>query len=133
MTDPNSERTDEASRESFPASDPPAWTPISGVHVSAAGESHAEADVVHDAAEHRFQIEAPEGTGLLEYRMKDPRTIVLVHTEVAPALSGKGIASRLAHHALEYARAHQLQVIPVCPFVRAYLKRHPEYADILVT
>jgi len=133
MADPRSDRTDETSRESFPASDPPAWTPISGVHVDAADESHAEADVIHDAAEHRFQIEAPEGTGVLEYRMKDPHTIALVHTEVAPALSGRGIASRLAHHALEYARTNHFQVIPVCPFVRAYLKRHPEYADILAT
>lgn len=133
MADPRSDRTDETSRDSFPASDPPAWTPISGVHVSAAGERHAEAPIIHDTAEHRFRIDAPEGTGVLEYRMRDPHTIVLVHTEVAPALGGKGIASRLAHHALEYARANQLQVVPVCPFVRAYLKRHAEYADILTT
>jgi predicted GNAT family acetyltransferase len=85
---------------------------------------------MNNSSEHRFEIRLPEGRGILEYEMRPPDAIVFVHTEVDPALEGKGIASRLAHEALEYARDQHLRVVPICPFVRAYLKRHPEYADL---
>ncbi|MDE3155178.1 MAG: N-acetyltransferase, partial [Acidobacteriota bacterium] len=51
--------------------------------------------------------------------------LVLVHTEVPPALRGRGLADRLAAAALDYARAHHLAIVPVCPFVKKYLTRHP--------
>ena len=53
------------------------------------------------------------------------------HTEVAPVLEGKGIAKQLLETMVAYAREHQLQVKPLCPFVHAQFKRHPElYSDI---
>ena len=57
--------------------------------------------------------------------------IVLVHTEVAPAVEGRGVGSRLVSAALDDIRARGLRLVPICPFVRAYLGRHPEYADLL--
>ena len=56
--------------------------------------------------------------------------VVLVHTEIAPELEGQGFGGRLIAGALEDLRARELIIIPVCPFVRSYLERHPEYADL---
>jgi predicted GNAT family acetyltransferase len=53
------------------------------------------------------------------------------HTEIAAKAEGKGLAKKLFTSMVEYARAHTLKVIPLCPFVLAQFKRHPEeYADI---
>jgi uncharacterized protein len=60
-----------------------------------------------------------------------PGEITLIHTEVDPAFEGHGIGSRLARAALDDARSHGLAVIPECPFVRSYLRRHPEYRDLI--
>jgi hypothetical protein len=57
--------------------------------------------------------------------------VVLVHTEIAPELEGQGFGGRLIAGALEDLRARELIIIPVCPFVRSYLERHLEYADLL--
>jgi len=55
----------------------------------------------------------------------------LLHTEVPPEHEGQGYGGALAKAALDYARAEKLRVIPTCPFVRAYVKRHPEYAALV--
>jgi predicted GNAT family acetyltransferase len=68
--------------------------------------------------------------GEILYR-RYPDRIVLVHTEVPPALEGRGLAGRLVAGALEDIRARGLRVVPVCPFVRSYLQRHPEYEDLV--
>ena len=129
---PEHDATDETSEESMPASDPPSWTPITGVHVNAAAEAHTSLPVEHDAARRRFVIRAPEGTAELDYHQRGPNTLVLRHTGVPPALQGRGLASRLAHEALEYARANKLKIVPQCPFVRAYIDKHPEYRGLVV-
>jgi predicted GNAT family acetyltransferase len=54
-----------------------------------------------------------------------------VHTETPPQAQGQGIASRLVQGALDDARAKGLKVAPRCPFVSAYMGRHPEYNDLL--
>ena len=59
--------------------------------------------------------------------------IIYLHTEVPEALEGKGVGSSLAKAALEYARANHLQVVPLCPFVAAYIRRHAEYADLVAS
>lgn len=59
-----------------------------------------------------------------------PGVVTFIHTEVPRALSGKGVGSRLARHVLEAARADGMQVVPSCPFIAAWMKKHPEYDDI---
>jgi hypothetical protein len=58
--------------------------------------------------------------------------ITFTHTETPLALRGRGIASRLARGALEAARAQGLKVVAKCPFVSAYIAKHPEFGDLLL-
>ena len=87
-------------------------------------------DVKHNAAEHRFEIDTPSGMALLKYLERDGG-IDLVHTEVPDAFEGRGYGAALARAALEHARDKQLKVIPSCPFVSTYVRRHPEYAALI--
>lgn len=68
--------------------------------------------------------------GLIRYRT-EPGVVVLVHTEVEEAVEGTGVGSQLVRGALDDIRARGLRLVPVCPFVAAYLRRHPEYADLV--
>jgi predicted GNAT family acetyltransferase len=68
--------------------------------------------------------------GELRYRTEDD-VIVLVHTQVAPQAEGQGIGSRLVAGALENIRSRGLRVVPMCPFVKSYLERHPEQSDLV--
>ena len=71
-----------------------------------------------------------EQAGLLTYRLS-PGRIAFPHAEVDPAYGGKGVGSALAKYALDDARSRGLEVLPDCPFVTAYVKRHREYADLV--
>jgi predicted GNAT family acetyltransferase len=64
--------------------------------------------------------------------LSEPGTILLIHTEVDPAFEGQGLGGRLVAGALDDLGARGLKLVPLCPFVRAYLRRHPEYADLVV-
>ncbi|MCW8981842.1 MAG: N-acetyltransferase, partial [Altibacter sp.] len=69
-------------------------------------------------------------TGVIEYiRAQDK--MYLTHTEVPDALEGKGIASSMAKYALEQIKDEGLKLVPLCPFIASYVKRHPEYKTLL--
>jgi len=86
--------------------------------------------VRNNTAESRFELDADGHTALAFYRM-EPGVITFVHTEVPQELSGRGVGSRLMHGALEQVRALGLKVVAKCPFVSAYLGKHPEFNDLL--
>jgi predicted GNAT family acetyltransferase len=70
--------------------------------------------------------------GFAQYRLHDGR-ITFTHTEIDPEYEGTGLGSRLARGALDDVRNRALAVVPVCPFIAAYIKRHPEdYLDLVV-
>lgn len=79
---------------------------------------------------HRFELDAEGHVAFSNYR-RDGATLTVLHTEVPAALNGRGIGSALARGLLDIARAQNLKVRPLCPFVSAYIARHPEYADLL--
>jgi predicted GNAT family acetyltransferase len=89
--------------------------------------------VITDATDRGHYEARLEGAlvGVLEYIVKRGR-IVLVHTEVLPDHEGRGIGSALVAYALDDARRRELRVIATCPYVRDYLRRHPEDDDIVV-
>jgi uncharacterized protein len=87
--------------------------------------------VENDSAHQRFLVELPEGTGELQYRRTPPRTLELVHTEVAPGLRGRGVGEALAEAAVAYARREDLSIVATCPFVRRWLDKHPEHRDLV--
>jgi predicted GNAT family acetyltransferase len=78
----------------------------------------------------RFEIGEGDDVAILTYR-EGRKHITLVHTEVPTTLGGRGYAGALAKTALDYARERGRRVVVLCPFVRAYLERHPEYADLI--
>ena len=86
--------------------------------------------VEHHASANQFEIRSDAGTALLRYALRDG-AIDLLHTKVPSACEGRGYGAALVRAALDYARAEKLRVIPSCPFVRSFVTRHQEYADLL--
>jgi uncharacterized protein len=87
--------------------------------------------VQDNPAERRYEILVDdEVAGSVRYQLRDD-AIVLIHTEVGDEFEGRGVGSRLAAGTLDDVRARGLRVIVRCPFIRAYIARHPEYADLL--
>ncbi|GAA3079773.1 GNAT family N-acetyltransferase [Streptosporangium carneum] len=68
--------------------------------------------------------------GKLEFARRDG-VIVYIHTEVDPEFEGKGVGGALARTALDAARAEGVRIVPRCPFVGGWIRRHPEYADLI--
>jgi uncharacterized protein len=86
---------------------------------------------VHNNTElHRFELDA-DGHMAVAYYQLAPGVITFTHTEVLQELSGRGIGSALARGALELVRAQGLKVVAKCPFISAYLGKHPEFNDLL--
>lgn len=84
-------------------------------------------------ARHRYEARVGDAgnlAALISYELSET-WIALLHTEVQDGFEGQGIGSRLVHWALEDARSRGLSVIPRCPFVVAWLERHPEQHDVL--
>lgn len=86
--------------------------------------------VKHNPDQQRFEVDLGDATAMLEYVFKGDR-LVFTHTDVPPAYGGKGIAGALVKEGLNYAREEGYKVVPMCSFVAAYIKRHPEYNDLL--
>jgi uncharacterized protein len=78
---------------------------------------------------HRFELDADGHVAFSNYKRVDGM-ITILHTEVPKELEGRGIGSALVRGLLEIARAQGLKVHAVCPFVKSYLDRHSEYADL---
>jgi predicted GNAT family acetyltransferase len=96
--------------------------------------SSADIRIVDNPVESRYEARSGERVlGFVAYWLDpDGRRIVLVHTEVRPEAEGQGIGSRLAKDALDDIRARGLKLTVECPFVTAYLKRHPGLYDDLI-
>jgi predicted GNAT family acetyltransferase len=88
------------------------------------------ANVRDNPERRRFELDTPGGLAFANYR-RDGGVVTILHTEVPRAINGRGIGSELVRGALDLVRAEGATVVPMCPFVGAYIAKHPEYADLL--
>lgn len=86
--------------------------------------------VEHNTVAKRFEATLEDQVAVVEYQ-RQGNTLLFTHTEVPPKFRGQGIADKLAQHALDYARAHQLTIVPLCSFMATYIRRHPEYKSLV--
>jgi predicted GNAT family acetyltransferase len=89
-----------------------------------------DATVTHNEEAERFEIIVDGLRAFLAYR-RFPDRIVLVHTEVPQPLEGHGLAAKLSRSALDFARVHHLRVVLLCPYVSGFIRKHPEYQDLV--
>ncbi len=78
----------------------------------------------------RFELDAGGVTAFMKYRLNGG-VLTLDHTETPVEARGRGIASRLVKAVLDEARRRGLKIVPRCPFVSAYLTKHPEFRDLV--
>jgi hypothetical protein len=88
--------------------------------------------VEHDAARHRYVVRYPGGDAELVYAPKGDGVVDLLHTFVPPEARGDGVGDALVRAAFDDARVQGRRIIPTCPYVKAWLYRHPAERDLIV-
>jgi uncharacterized protein len=86
--------------------------------------------IENNKSAHRWEAWLGEYVAFSSYRLNED-TIHFLKTRVPPELEGQGVASRLVKAALDDARAQHLTIVPICRFVASYIRRHPEYRDLV--
>jgi uncharacterized protein len=87
--------------------------------------------LVHDAERHRYEIHVDgERAGFTAYE-PHRRIVAFTHTEIDPRFEGQGLGSQLVAQALDDVRRRQLEVLPLCPFVRSFIASHDDYRDLV--
>jgi predicted GNAT family acetyltransferase len=89
-------------------------------------------DVINNRQHHRFELEVDGHVAKAFYKL-EPGVITFIHTEVPPELGGRGIGSILIKGALDQVRTEGLKVVPLCPFVKAWIGKNPGYKDLVRT
>ena len=92
--------------------------------------SDLDRDVRDEVDHRRYALDVEGATAVVTYNLVQGGLMV-TETLVPIALEGRGIASRLARHVLADVKARGLVILPVCPFIAGYLKKHPEWAEVV--
>ncbi len=94
-------------------------------------EAAQPAEVLNNEAERRYELKlAGRVVGVAEYRPAGP-SLMFTHTEIEEGHEGQGLGSKLVREALDDARARKVNVVPMCPFVAAFIREHPEYLNLV--
>ena len=86
-------------------------------------------EVVHNPGENRFETWIDGNLSKLDY-IQDGKNFVITHVGVHPSLRGQGVAGRIVEASLAYAKENELRVVPMCSYAAAFMRRHPEYAEL---
>ena len=86
--------------------------------------------IVNNEEEKRYEADLGDAMAMIEY-IPTKKMIVFTHTEVPREYEGQGIANKMIRYVLDEARESNMLVNPMCPFVKLYIRRHPEYMDIV--
>ncbi|GAA0371228.1 GNAT family N-acetyltransferase [Micromonospora gifhornensis] len=89
--------------------------------------------VEENAAKHRYEILVDDALAGFTAYLPRGEALVFTHTEVDPAFQGMGVGSALMRGTLDQVRAQGQRIVPQCPFMAAFIKRHPEYADLVTS
>lgn len=87
---------------------------------------YQEISLVNNEAIHNFELVVDGKRSFIDYKLKGDK-IYLIHTEVPVELEGMGVAAAFVEKAFNYIEEHHLKIVPLCVYVAAYLKRHPEW------
>ncbi len=93
-------------------------------------EAYASLELVKNEKANQFEMVVEGRTAIINYQ-QNHFTITLLHTEVPPELEGKGVATAIIEKTLMYIEKNHLRLIPLCPFIVIYIKKHPEWKMIL--
>lgn len=86
-------------------------------------------NITHNPSQNRFESEQNDLVAVADYRLNE-KTMTITHIIVPPELRGGGVASSLAAEVVAHARREGLKIVPQCPFMAAYLQKHPETNDV---
>jgi uncharacterized protein len=92
--------------------------------------NYEELNLQINSANNRLELAVDGNIAFIEYKLSK-QDLFLIHTEVPAALEGRGVGSAIVQKALQYAKDHSYKIVPLCPFVLTYLKRHKEWDDIV--
>ena len=87
-------------------------------------------EVKDNPARHRFEASVEGKTAFIDYKL-EPGVMKVLHTEVPEELEGRGIAGAMTRFALKHIADRNLKLVALCPYMRAYLKKHPEHQQLL--
>ena len=86
-------------------------------------------NVIHNPAENRFETNIDGKLSKLDY-LQNGNNFVITHVGVHPSLRGQGVAGKIVEAGIAYARENSFRVVPMCSYAAAYIRRHPEHAEL---
>lgn len=89
------------------------------------------AEVINNKEKNRYELKLDGHTAIAEYILNKQGVLFFTHTEVPKEFEGEGVASKLMESAFADAEERGLKIAPICPFVKSYIQRHPEWKRLL--
>lgn len=91
---------------------------------------YEEIPLINNQAIHNFEMVVDGHRAFIDYKQHDNK-VFIIHTEVPVELEGRGVAPAMVEKAFKYLEANNLKIVPYCPYIKVFLKRHPEWERLL--